>query len=442
MTETNHSDSPVAGLARRARAAALQLAALSNHLRCEALMAAADLLQQRSAEILDANAADCAAASLLVERGEMSRAMFKRLQVGEKGVADMAAHVGEVAALPDPLGRELAVTALDDGLILHKATCPLGVVAVIFESRPEVIPQLAALALRSGNALLLKGGSEAEHTNTALAQIWREALARFAQIPQDAINLLHTREDINQLLSLDDLVDLMIPRGSQGFVRHIMQHSRIPVLGHGEGICHVYIDRAADLQKAFAVTFDAKVQYPAVCNAVETLLVHQDIAAEFLPEMLARFADAGVEVRGCPRTLAFAKERPIVPATEADWATEYSDLIISVRIVASLQEAIGHINRWGSRHTEAIVTEDAAAAEEFMDRVDAAGVYQNASTRFADGYRYGLGAEVGISTSKLHARGPVGLEGLTTYKYKLIGNGHTVASYVQGERTFKHRRLS
>lgn len=220
-----------------------------------------------------------------------------------------------------------------------------------------------------------------------------------------------------------------------------MEHSRIPVLGHGEGICHVYIDRAADLSKALAVSFDAKVQYPAVCNAAETLLVHQDIAAAFLPEMLARFAAAGVEVRGCPLTLALSPAQPLVPATEADWATEYSDLIISVRIVESLQEAIDHINRWGSKHTEAIVTEDAAAAAQFMERVDAAGVYQNASTRFADGYRYGLGAEVGISTSKLHARGPVGLEGLTTYKYKLIGNGNTVASYVQGERTFKHRRL-
>jgi len=441
MTETSHSDSPVTAQARRARAAALRLAALTDRLRRDALLAAADRLQQRSAEILAANAQDCASARLLVENGQMSRAMLKRLQIGPAGVGEMAAHVREVAALPDPLGRELSVTALDDDLILHRVSCPLGVVAVIFESRPEVIPQLAALAFRSGNALLLKGGSEAEQTNTCLAAVWREALAGFAEIPPDAISLLHTREDIARLLALDELVDLIIPRGSQGFVRHIMQHSRIPVLGHGEGICHVFIDRAADLQKALAVSFDAKVQYPAVCNAAETLLVHQEIAPVFLPPMLAQFAAAKVEVRGCPRTLALAGDQRLIPATEADWATEYSDLIISIRVVDSLPEAIDHINRWGSKHTDAIVTEDAAAAAEFLDRVDAAGVYHNVSTRFADGFRYGLGAEVGISTSKLHARGPVGLEGLTTYKYKLIGNGHTVASYVSGERTFKHRRM-
>lgn len=402
---------------------------------------AADLLVQRSADILAANASDCAATLRLVEQGQMSRALFKRLQIGERGCEEMAAHVREVAALPDPLGRELAVTALDDDLILHKVSCPLGVVAVIFESRPEVIPQLAALAFKSGNALLLKGGSEAACTNTVLAAIWREALAGFSAIPTDAVNLLHTREDIKQLLSLDDLVDLIIPRGSQAFVRYIMQHSRIPVMGHGEGICHVYVDRAADLQKAAAVAFDAKVQYPAVCNAAETLLVHKDVAPTFLPDMLARLEAAGVELRGCPRTLALGKNHRLVPATDTDWATEYSDLILSIRIVDSMEEAIEHINRWGSKHTESIVTEDAAAAAEFMDRVDAAGVYHNASTRFADGFRYGLGAEVGISTGKLHARGPVGLEGLTTYKYKLIGNGHTVASYARGERSFKHKRL-
>jgi glutamate-5-semialdehyde dehydrogenase len=441
---TTRVESPAASvveIAERARQAALQLAAVPGDLRRDALAAAAALLRERAAEILAANQKDCAAAALLVEQGQMPAAMYKRLQISPAGIDEMAAHVCGVAALPEPLGRELAVTALDDDLILRKVSCPLGVVAVIFESRPEVIPQLAALALRSGNALLLKGGTEAEHTNTVLAAIWRDALRRRPAIPPDAINLLHTREDIRQLLTLDHLVDLIVPRGSQAFVRYIAEHSRIPVLGHGEGICHVYVDRAADLKKAVAVAFDSKVQYPAVCNAAETLLVHQEIAPSFLPELLSQFQAAGVEVRGCSQTRAFAGAFPVTPAAEADWGTEYSDLIISIKVVASLEEAIRHVNQWGSRHTESIVTEDPQAAADFMERVDAAGVFHNASTRFADGFRYGLGAEIGISTSKLHARGPVGLEGLTTYKYKLAGNGHTVASYVNGERTFKHKQL-
>jgi glutamate-5-semialdehyde dehydrogenase len=432
----------VTDMARRARQAALRLATLPDTIRQEALRVAADCLQQHASDIFAANTRDCAAASLLVEQKQMSPAIFKRLQIGEAGVAQMASHACGVANLPDPLGRELSVTALDDDLILHKVSCPLGVVAVIFEARPEVIPQLAALALRSGNALLLKGGSEAEHTNIALMAIWRDALARFPEIPADAVNLLHTREDVRQLLSLDSLVDLIVPRGSQAFVHYIAEHSRIPVLGHGEGVCHVYVDRAADLKKALGITFDSKVQYPAVCNAAETLLVHQEIAAVFLPEMFSQFKTAGVEMRACPRTIALGSGYGLIPATEADWQTEYSDLIISIKIVTGLDAAIEHINRWGSKHTESIVTEDPRAAAEFMERVDAAGVYHNASTRFADGFRYGFGAELGISTGKLHARGPVGLEGLTTYKYKLIGNGHTVASYISGERKFKHKRIA
>jgi glutamate-5-semialdehyde dehydrogenase len=371
----------------------------------------------------------------------MSKSLFKRLQTSERGVAEMAAHVRGVAALPDPLGRELAVTALDDDLTLYKISCPLGVFAVIFEARPEVLPQIASLALRSGNAVLLKGGSEAEHTNTVLEAVWREALSAFPEIPPDAVTLLHTREDVNELLKLDDLVDLVVPRGSQSFVRYIMAHSRIPVLGHGEGICHVYLDRAADPAKALAIALDSKVQYAAACNAAETVLVHAEAAPKLLPELVGKFLAAGVEVRGCERTRALVPNAKVVAATEEDWATEYSDLIISIKVVASLNEAIEHVNRWGSKHTDTIVTEDAAAAREFMDRVDAAGVYHNASTRFSDGFRYGLGAELGIATGKTHARGPVGLEGLTTYKYKLAGNGHTVASYSSGERTFKHRHL-
>ncbi len=431
----------VADVARRARAAAHRLALLSGERRNVALLSVANLIEERRLEVLSANERDCHAAAPAVAVGSMSRALFKRLQTDERGIAEMAARVRDVAALPDPLGRELAVTELDDGLTLSKISCPLGVVGVIFEARPEVVPQVAALALKSGNAVILKGGSEAMHMNQALAAIWRDALAQFTDIPADALNLLHTREDVAEMLTLDGEIDLIIPRGSQAFVRHIATHSRIPVLGHGEGICHVFIDRAADVQKALAIALDSKTQYPAACNAAETLLVHEDIARRLLPALLAALHDAGVEVRACQRTIALAAARDVIPATADDWATEYSDLIVSIKTVGSFDEAVRHIEQYGSRHTEVVVTEDAAVASRFLEEVDAAGVYHNASTRFADGYRYGFGAELGISTGKLHARGPVGLDGLTTYKYKLIGNGHTVASYNSGERTFKHRKI-
>jgi glutamate-5-semialdehyde dehydrogenase len=316
------------------------------------------------------------------------------------------------------------------------------VIGVVFESRPDVVPQLASLALKSGNAVILKGGSEAAQTNEALVSIWRECLGRFPAVPVDSISLLQTRADVLELLAQDRDVDLIIPRGSYELVRFIMEHSKIPVLGHGEGICHVYVDHAADLKKAVDITYDAKVQYPAVCNAAETLLVHEAVAEKFLPQAVARLREAGVEIRGCAKTLALLPNEGIVRATEQDWRTEYGDLILSVKVVADIDEAIDHINRFGSHHTDAIVTEDTEAAKEFMNEVDSAGVFQNASTRFADGFRYGFGAEVGISTNKLHARGPMGLEGLTTYKYKLYGNGQTVAPYAKGEKQFKHRRLT
>lgn len=434
----NNLETDVAEVARRAKEASRVLATVPATRREAALRAAAYAIEQRKLEVLVANSRDCHDASQAVNSGEMSPALFKRLQTNEQGIAAMAQCVNEVAALPDPLGRQLAATELDDGLTLYKESCSIGVIGIIFEARPEVIPQVASLALKSGNAVILKGGAEAAHTNKALVSIWRDALSYFLDIPPAAINLLHTRDDVSRLLQLDTDVDLIIPRGSQQFVKYIAEHTRIPVLGHGEGLCHVYVDQAADVEKALNVAFDSKVQYPAACNAMETLLVHRDIAPQFLPLMIQRFRAAAVEVRGCLGTVAYGD---IVPASEADWATEYSDLIVSIKIVNSLDEAIIHIDTYGSGHTESIVTEDKTAATEFMNRVDAAGVYHNVSTRFADGFRYGFGAELGISTSKLHARGPVGLEGLTTYKYKLYGDGHVVASYSKGERTFKHRQL-
>lgn len=433
--------SSVKSVAQRARTASRELARLSSESRTEVLLATAKALEENKQKILEANERDCRAAEALVASGKMSPAMFARLRVNERGIVQMAAQVREVAQLPDPIGRRLAATELDNGLVLYKESCPFGVVAVIFESRPDVIPQVASLALKSANAILLKGGSEAAQTNEALVSIWRECLAQFPSVPEASIQLLQTRADVLDLLSLDRDVDLIIPRGSYELVHFIMKNSRIPVLGHGEGICHVYVDRAADVQKAVDIAYDSKVQYPAVCNAMETLLVHKAIAGEFLPQILSRYRAAGVEVRGDTNVAAIAGNGNVVPATEKDWATEYSDLVLSIKIVADLDEAIEHINRYGSRHTDAIVTENAEAAAKFMNEVDSASVFQNASTRFADGFRYGLGAEVGISNGKLHARGPMGLEGLTTYKFKLYGQGQTVAEYSSGGKKFTHRNL-
>jgi glutamate-5-semialdehyde dehydrogenase len=438
---TKRAPADVASVARRAREASRKLALLPGESRKTVLLAIADAIEVNGAKILAANAKDCGAAQKLVSSGEMTQALFSRLRIKEGGPAEMATRVREVANLPDPLGKRLSVTELDDGLVLEKESCPLGVIAVVFEARPDVVPQVASLALKSGNAVLLKGGAEAAKSNECIAAVWKEALSKFPEVPADSIQLLQSRSDVMELLHLEGEVDLLIPRGSKEFVSFMEQNSRIPVLGHGEGICHVLVDRAADLHKAVAITMDSKVQYPAACNSAETLLVHKDIAAKFLPTIVAELWKAGVEVRGCPRVLALLPDARLVSATEGDWSTEYSDLILCVRIVDTLDGGIEHIHRYGSKHTECIVTEDAEAADRFLREVDAAGVFHNASTRFADGYRYGLGAEVGISNSKLHARGPMGIEGLTTYKYKLRGNGHVVADYSSGARHFKHKTL-
>lgn len=444
MTQTAslQTDTSVSAIARRARESSRLLARLSEERRNTILSATADAVESARAQILEANAVDCRAAEPNIAAAKMSSAMFKRLRVTEDSVAEMAMRVREVATLPDPLGRTLMSTELDDNLTLFRESCPLGVIGVIFESRPEVVPQLASLALKSGNALILKGGTEAAHTNEVLVAVWRAALEKFPEVPADSVQLLQSRADVLELLAQDRDVDLIVPRGSYELVHFIMEHSRIPVLGHGEGICHVYVDRSADIDKAIEIAYDAKVQYPVVCNAAETLLVHEEIAGKFLPAAMARLKQAGVEIRADAKAQSLLPGENTARATEADWSTEYGDLIFSVKVVPDINDAIEHINRYGSRHTDTIVTEDDAAATKFMNEVDSAGVFQNASTRFADGFRYGFGAEVGISNSKLHARGPMGLEGLTTYKYKLYGNGHTVAPYATGEKKFKHRRLT
>jgi glutamate-5-semialdehyde dehydrogenase len=431
----------VASIVHSARKASRRLGLLSGETRKVILVAIADALEGNGGRILAANAKDCTAAEKLLSTGEMTPALLSRLRIKESGISEMAARVREVANLPDPLGKRLATTELDEGLILQKESCALGVIAVVFESRPDVVPQVASLALKSGNSLVLKGGAEAANSNESIVAVWRETLCRFPDVPQESIHLLRSRSDVMELLRLQGEVDLLVPRGSKEFVAFMEQNSRIPVLGHGEGICHVFVDRAADLSRAVTVTLDSKVQYPAACNSVETLLIHRDIAAAFLPRVVAELKRANVEVRGCPRVLALLPEAELVPAIEKDWSTEYSDLILSVKIVDTVDQGLEHIHKYGSKHTECIVTEDQAVAERFLQEVDAASVFHNASTRFADGYRYGLGAEVGISNGKLHSRGPMGIEGLTTYKYKLRGNGHIVAEYSSGVRQFKHKPL-
>ena len=434
----------IAAQVQATRRASRELARLSADQRNQILLAAADGLEAREAEILKVNREDCESLEhneRELAAGTSSAALLKRLQTSSAGVKEMARQVRDVAKLEDPLGRMLATTELDDGLTLQKVSCALGVVAVIFESRPDVVPQVGSLAIKTGNGLVLKGGAEARQTNRVLVSIWHEALSAFSPSLRPAICALTDRADVARILEMDRDIDLVVPRGSAEFVNYVFEHSRIPVLGHGSGICHIYVDAAADLNMARNVIVDAKVQYPAACNSVEKVLVHQAIAEEFLPALVDALQSAGVEVRGCSRTANLLTHSQIVPATEEDWHTEYGDLIITLKIVSDMDEAIEHINHYGSRHTESILTQNQIAAELFMDEVDAASVFHNASTRFADGFRYGLGAELGISNSKLHARGPVGLEGLLTYKYKLHGSGQTVTDYTQGNRTFKHRRV-
>jgi glutamate-5-semialdehyde dehydrogenase len=362
----------------------------------------------------------------------------KRLKFDDSKLKDVIAGIEDLIGLPDPVGQSLLRRRLDDGLILERVTCPIGVIGVIFESRPDALVQIAALCLKSGNCAILKGGSEALHTNRALYQVIQSA-GIAAGIPDGFLALLESRSEISELLQCHESIDLIIPRGSNEFVRYIMDHSEIPVMGHSDGICHVYADQGANLAKAIPIIRDSKIQYPAACNAAETILIHADIAESLLPPLCEELREHGVTMRGTARVKTLVTD--VEEATEADFKREYLDYILNLHIVGSINEAINHINTFGSHHTDCIITEDSAAAALFMQRVDSASVYQNCSTRFADGFRYGLGAEVGISTGKLHARGPVGLEGLQTYKYKLYGNGQIVADYAEGRKSFHFETL-
>ncbi len=418
-----------------ARRAGLILRNLDGETRNRALEAIAVALNERGEEIEAANKRDRERA----ESSGLAAPLAKRLKFDAGKREQSIVGVRAIAALTDPVGRVLKRRELDEGLELTQQTTPIGVIAMIFESRPDALVQIAGLALKSGNALVLKGGSEAVDSNRILAEVIAEATVA-AGAPTGWIQLVETREDVRALLELDDLIDLMIPRGSNEFVRYIMDHTRIPVLGHADGICHMYLDRAADVARCVNLAVDAKTQYVAVCNTIETLLVDAAAAERLLPPVAAALVEQGVELRGCERSRAIVPE--MKPATEEDWATEYLDLILSVKVVDDVAAAVDHINRWSSGHTDAIVTEDAATAEAFLNGVDSASVMWNASTRFADGYRYGLGAEVGISTARIHARGPVGVEGLVTYKWVVRGTGQVVADYSSGTRHFTHRDLS
>ena len=436
MSETTETERDTDELIEGSQRAALRLANADEATRNAALRSIADALRANEEAILEANARDVEAAEEMLERGEYTRALVDRLKLDAAKLGDIAEMVESVAAQADPLGRTLAARELDEGLELYRVSVPIGVVATVFESRPDALVQIAALALKSGNAVILKGGSEASESNRVLHRVIREATA---DLPDGWAGLVEAHEEVDRLLERHDAVDLVMPRGSSEFVSYIQDNTQIPVLGHTEGICHVYVDDDADLEMAADIAFDAKVQYPAVCNAVETLLVNESIAPDLLPDLVERYEDAGVELRGDDATRELVD---VGAATDDDWDTEYGDLELSIKLVDDVYEAVDHVNAHGSKHTESIVTEDRSAADAFMTGIDAASVFHNASTRFADGYRYGLGAEVGISTGKVHARGPVGLEGLTTYKDYLEGDGHLVASY-SGEDAlpFSHREL-
>ena len=415
------------------RSHAQDLAQCSNEQRREALLAMAAALDERRELILEANRADRAAA----ETAQLSPALMARLKLDSAKLDGAIAGLRQLASLSDPLGQRQLHRALDQGLVLERITVPLGVVGVIFEARPDAVMQIAGLAIRSGNGAILKGGREANGSCTAILEALQLGLSRSAVHP-NVIALLTSREESLALLKLEGLVDLIIPRGSNELVRFIQDNTRIPVLGHADGICHLYVDREVDLDQAVAVAVDSKTQYPAACNAIETLLVHRDVAAPFLAKAIPALEAAGVQLRGDAAAMAQGVRHP---ANDDDWATEYLDLVLSVAVVDDMEAAMAHIGRYSSRHTEVICSSNAATAERFLARVDSAGVYHNCSSRFADGFRYGFGAEVGISTQTLPPRGPVGLEGLVTYRYRLRGDGHVAASYASGERQFSHEDL-
>ena len=408
-------------IAKAAKAASLEIADINSDLKNRALSDIADALEKEKEQIFEANKKDLKEAEKLVETGEISKSVFNRLKLDNNKMRDMLQGIRDIVKLEDPVNKKLLVRQLDEGLTLYKVSCPIGVLGIIFEARPDVIAQISSLAIKSSNAVILKGGKESINTNKTILDIINKTLDKIAGFPKNVLQQVFSRDDVAQMLKCDKYINLVIPRGGNKLVKFIKENTKIPVLGHADGICHIFVDETADFETAKKVIIDAKTQYPSACNAVETLLIHEKFKAD-LPQVLL---SAGITLVNNPET----------------WAFEHGDTTLAYKTVKNLDEAIEHINTYGSGHTDCIITQNRENAEKFMNKVDSAGVYWNVSTRFADGFRYGFGAEVGISTNKTHARGPVGLEGLTIYKYKLIGSGHIVKDYVDGVKNFHHKDI-
>ncbi|MBT4127829.1 MAG: glutamate-5-semialdehyde dehydrogenase [Nitrospina sp.] len=430
------AEKTVSEISSIAKAASLQLAHLPVDIKNRALELAASAIEGGCLSILQENVKDLEFA----QNENISGPLIARLRLNENKIMGMAKGIRSVIRLEDPVGQQQMAIEMDEGLTLYRVTCPIGVIGAIFESRPDAVPQISSLCFKSGNAVILKGGREAQHSNKMIVSLISDAIEQVDGVPIGSMQMIKTRSEVADMLKEEKNINLIVPRGSNDFVKYIQENTRIPVLGHSEGICHGYIDSKADPDKATSIALDSKLQYPAACNAMETLLVHEDIAQTILPPLVKQFCLQKVELVGCDRT------RKIIfnmkPALEKDWDTEYTDLKLSIMVVSQLSEAIKFINMHGSGHTDSIITEDALRAERFLNEVDSSSVLWNASTRFADGFRFGLGAEIGISTNKTHARGPVGLDGLVIYKYKLIGTGQTVAEYSgDNAREFKHNQL-
>lgn len=406
-------------IAKNAKTASLDMVELTTDIKNQALNSIADNLECHAEEIFEANKID-----LEQSKDTVSSSVFNRLKLDENKMRDMIQGIRDVVKLSDPIGKKLLSRQLDDGLNLYKISCPIGVIGIIFEARPDVIAQISSLAIKSSNTVILKGGKESVNTNKTILSIINNTLEQIKEFPKNAVQQVFTHEDVAEMLKCDKYIDLIIPRGSNKLVKYIKENTKISVLGHADGICHIFLDNNADFEKAKNIIIDSKTQYPSACNAVETLLIHKNFAQT--EELLKSLKNAGITLISNPET----------------WAFEHGDKTLAYKIVDNIDEAINHINTYGSGHTDCIITENNENAEKFMQKVDSAGVYHNVSTRFADGFRYGFGAEVGISTNKTHARGPVGLEGLTIYKYKLIGNGHIVKDYVEGKKQFNHKDIN
>ncbi len=410
-------------IAKDAKEASLKIADISTELKNKALLKIADEIEADKEKVFEANKQDLKAAEELVNKGEITKSTFNRLKLDENKMRDMLQGIRDIASLDDPINKKLLVRELDTDLTLYKVSCPIGVLGIIFEARPDVIAQISSLAIKSANAVILKGGKESINTNKTILSIINKALDKVEGFPKNVIQQVYSRDDVAQMLKCDKYINLIIPRGGNSLVKFIKENTKIPVLGHADGICHIFVDETADIDMAIKVVTDAKTQYPSACNAVETLLIHEKFNKK--DNLLASLQLSEIQLIDKPES----------------WAHEYGDKILSFKTVKNVDEAIEHINTYGSGHTDSIITKNIENAEKFMNKVDSAGVYFNASTRFADGFRYGFGAEVGISTNKTHARGPVGLEGLTIYKYKLIGNGQIVGDYASGEKQFHHKDL-